>query len=204
MTKDITLRKASELDDLRCTDGELEGSDFLFETPDDPDDESTEGTDGSHRKMLTDTEITLPEGAEWIAMHHPAGHSRTVAVIRLPGGTVAWSDGTLQFRSFGAMQESAKSAVTIGEWLCILTRNHIFYALWNGAGYVWVGEAPEAPVASFSAWKKPLPPYSGSGDELPSFSLAVADGKDINAAIQARRQEFVEAAERAGLFLSSR
>lgn len=220
MESTITLKRQSELDDIQCRDGELEGYDFLFPSSDDDGNSSDGNNSGGGNDSLAchltlDKSFPVPSGSRFVAAHRPSGASAPHSVVLLQNGHLAFNNDTLPGASPLAVNpapawvtfspqpiEGFRKVSAIGNWLSILTDTSLFFALWSEKGYLWLGEAPNAPDVSFSAKPKALPPYSMAEGELPRFTVAVSANTDINKAIQGALNEFLANVKKAGLFLN--
>ena len=213
MEKIITLKPASELDDIQCKDGELEDADYLFG------EDEGHGKDTIHTLRVRDA-VRIPPGAEFLAVHEPEEGVRNI-IIRLADGMAAWFD--IASHLLGV--SGAVKAAGAGEWLTILTRDTLHYARWNGIVYDIYGSTPAPPAARISGVAAALPPYSYTADEPPQIDITVSIGdttpkevldwlagtstrcpvtvrENITAAVRESLAAFLNAANDAGLHLS--
>lgn len=167
MEKIINLRKATELDDIRCYDGELENVDFIFGEEDSTGEGG--GAVSSRYSLALDTLKTVPSGVEFLAVHTPEEGVRNI-IIGLSGGTIAWLDNEPR-RLLAAVRVKV---VGVGSWLVVLTSSEIYYLKWNGNGYDLYGAAPGAPAVVSIARVKALPPYSYANGDLPQINVKVS------------------------------
>lgn len=220
MRKIITLRAASALDDIRCADGEVEGSAFLFDdgdaTGDDTDPENpdsppnpgdSDATDPLYRIALRER-WPVPAGARFLALHSPAGLSSPNALLSLADGSLAFVPTDASLAAAGRVSVPLSPApvadvgkvVAVGDMLAVLAPGRLLFARWEGSAYRWLGASPAAPSVDFTAVPKALPPFSSVDGDLPRFTVAAGVGTDINAAVRQRQEEFLKAVEAAGLW----
>lgn len=169
MEKIINLRKATDLDDIRCYDGELENADFIFGEEDKA--EENGGATSSRYSLALDTLKTVPSGAEFLAVHAPEEGVRNI-IISLFGGTIAWLDNEPR----RLLAANPVKVVGVGRWFVVLTSSETYYLKWNGKGYDIYGAAPGAPEVNPIVRAKALPPYSNADGDLPQINVKVSIG----------------------------
>lgn len=219
----ITLRKQSDKDDIQCADGELAGYDFLFEKEGDTDSPGSPGSPGSTGSSDSVPDIVLelkegalmPEGASFVASHKlPGAEGRVNIIVMLSDGSLAYNSDSLPgvsplvLNPYPSWEKFSpgplvglRKVVSSALWLVALTDSALFFAVWNGSGYSWLGETPAPPSELFEMKPRALPPYSATDGELPRFTVTVTANGDVNKAVQSALDSFMSAVAKAGLHI---
>ena len=180
MEKTIYLRRESEADDLQCADGEVVNSALIFgekETGSGGNGSNggsgSKGPDGPWKVSVESGMLPLPTGGRFLCLHR-LPEAGVNAVVQRGDGLILFAPagGSDFWKSVSPVALPAVSkAVSVGSFLVFLTLAALYYALWNGREYVWLGSDVPAPQPVFSVTGRALPPYSYTDTELPSLTL---------------------------------
>lgn len=216
MEKIITLREASDLDDIRCLDGELLDAGFIFGSNENKDE--SPGAPVSGLKMDFIASLQLPAGARFVAVHVPEPGVKNF-IISQNDGSLAWFDGI----SHPLGISNAVKVLGVADWLAVLTVDSLCYARWNGSNYDIYGNAPAPPSARLRSVAKALPPFCMADGDFPRLDIRVGVGdsdsaevinwlagssnncraavkEEITAAVSLALKSFVDAVANAGMY----
>lgn len=183
-TSIINLHAATEADDLRCGDGEIENSSIIFGGGNSGGDTSGgEGPSADNRTITLRDSVTVPEDSTLLAVH-PADDGGCRLILYTSNNLLGYievrkdgySDNALHI--INAAPAKARKVTACGDWLLYLTDTAIEYYLRKADRYMRLGEAPAAPVGVPLAAERALPPYSYYENESVEIAVAVSVGSD--------------------------